>query len=68
MLQIVNLCRQLVVYAEVALRGSTKKFEHRFNYIEAQVDKEVISSSELNSELLENLCSEAIENLAKNKL
>ena len=68
MFTIVNLCRHLDVDAEVALRGSTKKFEHRFNYIEAKVDKEGSSISELNSELLEKLWSEAKENLAKKNL
>jgi ATP diphosphatase len=56
---IVNLCRHLDVDAEVALRGSSKKFERRFNYIEAKLDKEGGSISDLNSELLEKLWSKA---------
>ena len=56
---IVNLCRHLDVDAEVALRGSSKKFECRFNYIEAKLDKEGGSISDLNSELLEKLWSKA---------
>ena len=65
---IVNLCRHLDVDAEVALRGSSKKFERRFNYIEAKLVKEGGSISDLNTELLEKLWGEAKENLAKNKL
>ncbi len=65
---IVNLCRHLDVDADVALRGSSKKFERRFNYIEAKLHKEGGSVSDLNSELLEKLWSEAKEYLIKNKL
>lgn len=68
MFTVVNLCRHLNVDAEVALRGSTKKFERRFNYIERKLDKDGQTLSDTKPELLEMLWCEAKEKLVRNKL
>ncbi len=64
---IVNLCRHLDVDAEVALRGSSKKFECRFNYIEAKLDKEGAQSQILTLSYLKNSGVKQ-KNITKNKL
>lgn len=55
----VNMCRHLGVDAETALRKSSSKFEHRFQYIEDQVNVngKMISETSLNE--LDRLWDEA---------
>ena len=59
MFTMVNLCRHLGVDAETAMRKSSWKFEHRFQYIEDQLKTSDNDMSEASAEALESLWDEA---------
>lgn len=59
MFTMVNLCRHLGVDAETAMRKSSCKFEHRFQYIEDQFRTNDNDMSEASAEALESLWGEA---------
>jgi ATP diphosphatase len=56
---VTNLCRHLRVEPESALQGTNRKFEQRFAYIEAQLEKQDKEMEDCSLEQLEQLWQEA---------
>ena len=59
MFTVVSLCRHLGVDAETAMRKSSCKFEHRFQYIEDQLKTSDNDMPEVSAEVLKSLWDEA---------